>query len=72
VQVATRAAASAARGFGLRGALGPFGQPCSDSTVRGAPSTFRCDRRRTRVPNVADGEGPFPWIPANNVIHSGE
>jgi hypothetical protein len=52
VQVATGAAASAARGFGLRGALGPFGQPCSDPTVCGAPSTFRCDRRRTRVPRV--------------------
>jgi hypothetical protein len=52
VQVATGTAASAARGFGPRGVLRPFGQPCSDTTVCGSPITFRCDRRRTRVAGV--------------------
>jgi hypothetical protein len=37
---------------GLRGVLRPFGQPCPDPTVCGAPITFRCGRRRTRVSRV--------------------
>jgi hypothetical protein len=65
----TRVAAAVAEAFtpellltvpGPRGALRPFGQPCPDPTVCGAPITFRCVPRCRRVPSVRqDGERLF-------------